>query len=58
MKVAYLCDRERCSKCSYPICKYTFDIRHAVNFKEFLTDNEDGEITYIEKRGEEKNDRL
>lgn len=58
MKIAYLCDRERCSNCSYPMCKYTFDIRHAVNFKELLMGNEYGEITYIEKREEENEDRL
>lgn len=59
MKIAYLCDRERCGdKCSYPMCKHTFDIRHAVNFEELLMGNEDGEIVYAEKREEENEDRL
>lgn len=30
--VAYLCDRQACETCSYPDCKHTTDIDHAVNF--------------------------
>lgn len=39
--VAYLCDREKCGeKCSAEegICKHTFDIRHAKNFKKISDD--------------------
>lgn len=32
-KIFYLCDRQRCSNCSYPTCKHTADIAHAINFK-------------------------
>ena len=32
-KVAYLCDREKCEKCSYPECKHTLDVFHAKNLK-------------------------
>jgi hypothetical protein len=47
-KVAYLCDRLACPDCSYPTCKHTLDISHAVNFESF---QQDGEKTYryIEK---------
>lgn len=31
-KVFYLCDRRKCVRCSYPMCTYTGDIAHAVNF--------------------------
>ena len=37
--VAFLCDRKQCEKCSYPMCKHTFDIRHAKNFE-----NKGGEV--------------
>lgn len=30
--VAYLCDRRACKRCSYPLCRHTLDITHAVNF--------------------------
>ncbi len=33
MKVYYLCDRKRCQNCSYPFCKHTSDVTHAINFK-------------------------
>lgn len=29
----YLCDRQKCKYCSYPLCAHTTDIEHAVNFK-------------------------
>lgn len=33
-KAVYLCDRKQCGeKCSYPTCKHTFNIEHAVNFE-------------------------
>lgn len=31
-KVAYICDRRACGHCSFPECKYTTDIEHAINF--------------------------
>lgn len=60
MKIAYLCDRERCgSKCSYPMCKHTWDIEHAVNFKVlYMETDKKGEIVYAEEREEENEDRL
>lgn len=31
---AFICDCQKCGEnCSYPDCKYTTDITHAVNFK-------------------------
>ena len=32
-KIFYICDRKKCKKCSYPVCKHTDDIEHAVNFE-------------------------
>lgn len=33
MNVLYLCDRKPCGdKCTYPDCRHTTDISHAVNF--------------------------
>jgi len=32
-KVIYLCDQRACDPCSHMECHHTFDIRHAVNFK-------------------------
>ena len=29
MKKLYICDRMRCAKCSYPVCKHTTDPKHA-----------------------------
>ena len=31
-KIAYICDRRSCEKCSYPDCMHTFDISHAADF--------------------------
>lgn len=47
-KVAYLCDRRACPDCSYPMCKHTLDISHAVNFTSFRSDGEMAD-RYIEK---------
>lgn len=30
-RIAYICDRKRCERCS-PECHHTTDIHHAVNF--------------------------
>lgn len=30
--VLFLCDRRKCGTCHPEVCKYTTDIRHAVNF--------------------------
>lgn len=32
-EVLYLCDRRQCANCSWPTCKHTADITHAVNFE-------------------------
>lgn len=42
MKITYLCDREKCERCSYPTCERTSDIMHAKNFMVFH--DCDGEI--------------
>ena len=31
-EILYLCDQMACPNCSYPMCEYTTDIRHAKNF--------------------------
>ena len=31
--ILYLCDRQACPNCSYPLCNHTTDICHAVNFR-------------------------
>lgn len=36
--VAYICDRRACLVCSYPMCRHTTDIRHAVNFEHLAYD--------------------
>jgi hypothetical protein len=30
--VLYICDQKQCKNCSYPTCKHTEDVNHAVNF--------------------------
>ena len=32
MKVLYLCDRKSCKHCSYPECKHTRRLKHAINY--------------------------
>lgn len=43
MNVIYICDRKQCERCSYPTCKHTQDVTHAVNFEKF------SECSYYEK---------
>lgn len=31
VKFFYLCDRKACKRCSYPTCKHTSDVNHAIN---------------------------
>lgn len=50
-KILYLCDREKCADCSYPICRHTEDINHAKNFKCIKL----GAFGYIEKENENAN---
>lgn len=50
--VLYLCDREKCEDCSYPVCKHTTDIKHAKNFKCIEVSGAKG---YIEKENENEN---
>lgn len=48
MDVHYICDRKQCGdKCSYPVCKHTSDINHAVNFEKKI--RWDGEPVFMEK---------
>lgn len=39
MNIAYLCDRHACEICDNPECNHTFEIEHAVNFKQFSPGN-------------------
>lgn len=32
-KILYLCDLKKCDNCSFPTCRHTADITHAVNFE-------------------------
>ena len=44
--VAYVCDRQACGdRCTYPECRHTTDVNHAVNF--FCIDTVNGK--WIEK---------
>lgn len=52
--VAYLCDRLQCEKCSYPVCKHTLKIEHAVNFENIGTEEHP---CYFEKVEEKNDDR-
>ena len=45
VKIAYICDRQQCEKCGYPLCSHTTDIAHAVNFKNFA---DGGDFMYME----------
>lgn len=36
--ICYICDRKRCSDCSYPTCMYTTDVTHAATFVEYAYD--------------------
>lgn len=56
--VLYLCDRKQCGdKCSYPMCKYTTNIEHAVNFtNKTHTTSDEVFPFYIEKDKEEESD--
>ena len=60
MEVHYICDRKACEdNCSYPLCKHTSDVRHAVNFEKKI--RWDGEPVFMEKedmRVEEAFERL
>lgn len=46
VKISYICDRQKCELCSYPECKRTTDINHAVNFKNY------GDLYLEEKENE------
>lgn len=67
--IAYICDRKQCANCSYPECRHTTNIEHAVNYKEEPTFGEilehfksvgnefyTDEIKLIEKEEEIEND--
>ena len=36
--VCYICDRKKCSDCSYPECMHTTDVTHAASFVEYAYD--------------------
>lgn len=49
--VAYICDRKRCERCSWPQCKHTIDVQHAVNFHRVRFPEpglQDGEPKFLE----------
>lgn len=48
MDVLYICNRERCEHCTWPVCQHTTDIKYAANFV-----NEDGYWKEVVKDGEE-----
>ena len=48
IKIYYICDRKQCKECSKE-CKYTSDIKHAVNFKK-----KDSRNVYFEKEVNDK----
>lgn len=54
-RVAYLCDREACERCSAE-CRHTEDISHAVNFKHLTCNFNSGckDEYYWEQESEEK----
>ena len=47
-EVFYLCDRKACNKCS-DACRYTSDIRHAVNFYQPYANSDDASVYTIDK---------
>ena len=46
MDIHYICDRKACDNCSYPECKHTEDINHAVHFSKEI--NYKGEECFLE----------
>ncbi len=48
----YLCDTKKCKNCSYPTCRHTSDVNHAINkdatnFKKIELLNEDGDADIL-----------
>lgn len=33
------CDREKCDRCSFPLCSHTTDINHAANFRKIKSES-------------------
>lgn len=54
IKIIYLCDRKACNgACPNSECQYTYDIKHAVNFKmESIGDD----LYFVEKMESEVDD--
>lgn len=48
LDVLYICNKERCEHCTWPVCQHTTDIKYAANFV-----NEDGYYKEIVRKGEE-----
>ena len=53
--VGYVCDKKACNYCTWPECKHTTDICHAVNFRMLGARSKDKKILFIEKEDEEAN---
>lgn len=48
----YLCDTKKCKNCSYPFCRHTSDVNHAINkdaanFKKIEMLNKDGDTDIL-----------
>jgi hypothetical protein len=50
-KVLYLCDQKACKNCSYPECRHTHDIEHAISFDNVSSFNASLEPLYVENSG-------
>lgn len=48
--VLYICDRTACEACTYPVCKHTKDVRHAVNFEHCYYGASLHEPRYVEQK--------
>lgn len=53
MNVIYLCDRKECGdRCSYPTCKHTTNVEHAVNFERLVHTSKDEKIVFYTEKEE------
>lgn len=48
----YLCDLKKCEKCSYPFCRHTSDVNHAINkdatnFNKIKMLSKDGDTAFL-----------
>lgn len=57
--IYYECDQQACGeKCSYPICRHTKDISHAVNFAKGSYHGKPYYFENIDVKGEKKDDKI